>query len=161
MSARLTFREIDDKVNQTVLGTFDLKRAVLFGVNDLTAMAEDVAGETSANDIFIESLTTHGDIYMMLDDEDAVEAVKPFNGFGVLTCGWAAPVDNGDFDGPPSEHPQKRRVKLFCYCDTDGQVTSSLRFQDDPDEVIMDPGQARGSLADAVHEFNKKVRANA
>lgn len=160
MSNQLTFRAIDDQVHAMVENPFDIKRAMLFGVNDLTELANDATGETSWTDIYIKQVTDHGDVYMMLESEMAAESVKGFTGFGVLTTGWAAPITDGEpFDGPPSEHPQKRRVKLFVFCDASGQVFSSIRFKDDPDEVIVDPGQARGSLADAVHEFNKKVRA--
>jgi hypothetical protein len=35
----------------------------------------------------------------------------------------------------------------------DGGVGSVLRFADTPDEVITDPGNAKGSLADAVEQL--------
>jgi hypothetical protein len=86
----------------------------------------------------------------------------------VLTCGWAAPIDkshksaddndNDDDDDedddanekvPPSQHPQRRRVRLVAVVGDQG-VGSVLRFADTPKEIVTDAGSARGSLADAV-----------
>jgi len=90
----------------------------------------------------------------------------------VLTCGWAAPIDRSDqchddddddaegdddVEGddeklPPSQHPQRRRVRLVVVVGDQG-VGSVLRFADAPKEIVTDAGSARGSLADAVNNL--------
>lgn len=163
MTTQTTFRTIDEKVNQAIKGTFEVPRALLFGVNDLTDLAKELVGDAVGDEISVTKVTDHGDIYMMLESDEAIEQIKLYTGFAVVTCGWAAPIAGPDDDeyegGPPSEHPLRRRVKLICFCNNDGTVASSIRFQDDPDNIIVDPGVARGSLADAVQEFNDRVRS--
>jgi hypothetical protein len=76
-----------------------------------------------------------------------------FDAAAVLTCGWAAPVnDEEDDDMPPSAHPRRRRVRLIVVV-SDAGVGSVLRFADAPDEIVTDPGNAKGSLADAVEHL--------
>lgn len=142
----------------TSLDGFDLKRARLYGVAvvDPEGVAENVDGA-----LRITFLAEHGDVYELLDAPTSAIA-RMFDAAVVLTCGWAAPVqDDGsgtEFMGPPSEHPLRRRVRLVVAVCDDG-VGSVLRFADSPDEVICDPGAARGSLADAVTNlwFDPKV----
>ena len=55
-------------------------------------------------------------------------------------------------DGAPSEHALRRRVRLVVVV-ADHGVASVLRFADDPDDIISDPGSATGSLADAITSF--------
>lgn len=142
----------------TSLDGFDLKRARLYGVAvvDPEGVAENVDGA-----LRITFLAEHGDVYELLDAPTSAIA-RMFDAAVVLTCGWAAPVSdddaNSEFSGPPSEHPSRRRVRLVVAVGDDG-VGSVLRFADAPDEVICDPGAARGSLADAVTNlwFDPKV----
>ena len=76
-----------------------------------------------------------------------------FDAAVVLTCGWAAPIRDEDDDNetsvPPSQHPERRRVRLVVVVGDCG-VGSVLRFADTPNDVVTDAGAARGSLADAV-----------
>jgi len=142
----------------TSLDGFDLKRARLYGVAivDPEGMADNADGA-----LRITFLAEHGDVYELLDAPTSAIA-RMFDAAVVLTCGWAAPVQDGnsdpEFSGPPSEHPLRRRVRLVVAVCDDG-VGSILRFADSPDEVICDPGAARGSLADAVTNlwFDPKV----
>ena len=136
----------------TSLDGFDLKRARLYGVAvvDPKGVVESIDGA-----LRITFLAEHGDVYELLDAPTSAIA-RMFDAAVVLTCGWAAPIADEEsadrFDGPPSEHPLKRRVRLVvAVCD--GGVGSVLRFADTPDEVICDPGAARGSLADAVNSL--------
>lgn len=118
---------------------FELGEARLYGVS-LT--------EGEADLTFI---SAHEDIYELLDRPSDI--AKKFDYIGVVTTGWAAPLnDNGEVDGAPSEHALRRRVRLVITANRDG-VASVLRFADEPDEVVTDPGQATGSLADAIHKF--------
>ncbi len=142
----------------TSLDGFDLKRARLYGVAvvDHEGIALNADGA-----LRITFLAEHGDVYELLDAPTSAIA-RMFDAAVVLTCGWAAPVHDEDeeteFTGPPSEHPKRRRVRLVVAVCDDG-VGSVLRFADSPEEVISDPGAARGSLADAVTNlwFDPKV----
>jgi hypothetical protein len=130
------------------LSSFDLKRARLYGINIV-----DVAGVEKQADgaLRISFLAEHGDVYELLEARGSAIA-RMFDAAAVLTCGWAAPVDDDESDVPPSVHPRRRRVRLLVVVG-DGGVGSVLRFADTPDEVITDPGNAKGSLADAVEQL--------
>lgn len=91
----------------------------------------------------------YGDVYDLLDHPETLSAIKGEEFFGVLTSGWAAPLEECDDDTPPSKAKQRRRVRLFVSANENG-VISVLRFKDKPDESIVDEGNAKGSLADAV-----------
>ena len=97
------------------------------------------------------------DVYELLDSSETLNAIKGVDFFGILTCGWAASMDDCDDDVPPSQAKGRRRVRLFVAAGIDGAV-SVLRFADNPDEIITDEGKARGSLAEAIMElYDKKV----
>ena len=125
---------------------FDLKRARLYGINvvDPNGVEQQADGA-----LRISFLAEHGDVYELLESRGSAIA-RMFDAAAVLTCGWAAPVDDdGEDDLPPSVHPRRRRVRLVVVVG-DAGVGSVLRFADTPDEIVTDPGNARGSLADAV-----------
>ena len=142
------------------LDGFDLKRARLYGISVV-----DVGGVNRLEDgaLRITFLAEHGDVYELIDAPTSA-IVRMFDAAVVLTCGWAAPIDkshksaddNDDEDDddaneklPPSQHPQRRRVRLVVVVGDQG-VGSVLRFADTPKEIVTDAGSARGSLADAV-----------
>ena len=145
------------------LDGFDLKRARLYGISVV-----DVGGVDRLEDgaLRITFLAEHGDVYELIDAPTSA-IVRMFDAAVVLTCGWAAPLDrsreendrgddhdsNADHDSdtsvPPSQHPQRRRVRLVVVVGDQG-VGSVLRFADTPKEIVTDAGSARGSLADAV-----------
>jgi len=92
------------------------------------------------------------DVYDLLDSNEAREVAQQGD-IAVVTGGWAAPISaDDDFDGPPSEHPDKRRVRLVV-CASRNNICAAMRFGDDVDNVITDDGKARGSLNDAVLEL--------
>ena len=138
------------------LDGFAHKKARLYGVSivDLDAARRDDDGA-----LRITFLAEHGDVYELLEaPTNAV--VRAFDAAVVLTTGWAAPL--GDHDGtPPSEHPERRRVRLVVVVCDEG-VASVLRFADAPDDIVTDAGSARGSLADAVAHlwFDPPVHAS-
>lgn len=103
----------------------------------------------------------NGDVYELLGNPFSVHVCATSDAIGVLTCGWAAPVDDdSDYDDlPPSVHPKRRRVRLLVCASRDG-VASVLRFQDDPDNPITDEDRASGSLADAVHQLVAQAQAS-
>jgi hypothetical protein len=141
------------------LDGFDLKRARLYGISVV-----DVGGVNRLEDgaLRITFLAEHGDVYELIDAPTSA-IVRMFDAAVVLTCGWAAPIDRShqrsdddddddDNDNeklPPSQHPQRRRVRLVVVVGDQG-VGSVLRFADTPKEIVTDAGSARGSLADAV-----------
>lgn len=135
--------EVEQRLNDTQVG-YNITKAQLYSVTKY--------GEfTIAN--------TCGDVYELLSDSESVEVASTSDFVAVLTCGWASPVSNTDDDElAPSQHPQRRRVRLFVLANRHG-VASVLRFQDEPDEVVTDEGNAVGSLNDAVRELC--ARANA
>lgn len=91
----------------------------------------------------------YGDVYDLLDSPETLAAIKGEEFFGVLTSGWAAPIEECNEDTPPSKAKERRRVRLFVSATDDGAI-SVLRFKDNPDETVIDEGTAKGSLADAV-----------
>ncbi|NCA13403.1 MAG: hypothetical protein EBS89_04610 [Proteobacteria bacterium] len=101
----------------------------------------------------------HGDVYELLASPKARSVAKDSEFVAILTCGWASPItEDGDDEVAPSQHPQRRRVRLFIVASRKG-VASVLRFRDDPENPITDDGQARGSLADAVQQLFARADA--
>lgn len=95
------------------------------------------------------------DVYELIDhiNDDKILANTSFDYFTLITHGWAAPLNkNGEVDGAPSKHPERRRVRLIVAVkpEADNDVASILQFSDEPDDLIFDYGTATGSLADAV-----------
>lgn len=143
MTNSKAFKMIDEEVMKGIPAGddgFDMSKAGLYGVHEF-ADGGAIAIKESEN----------GDVYQLLGDLESIVKLIPYDGFGIVTVGWAAPLakDNDDFDGPPSQHPEKRRVRLFCYCNSQGNVSSSIRFKDN-NEVTYDENQATGSLKDAM-----------
>jgi hypothetical protein len=92
------------------------------------------------------------DVYDLIDEIDADKLQTNYNYFSILTTGWAAPLGkNGEVEGAPSEHKDRRRVTLVVGIDIDNKalVGSALKFDDD-DEMVFDFGDATGSLATAI-----------
>ena len=143
MTVNKAFKMIDEEIIKGIPkgdDGFDMGKAGLYGIHEF-ADGGAIAIKESEN----------GDVYQLLGDLDSIVKLIPYDGFGIVTVGWAAPLpkDGDDFEGPPSQHPAKRRVRLFCYCNAKGSVSSSIRFKDD-DEVMYDENQATGSLKEAM-----------
>lgn len=94
------------------------------------------------------------DIYDLLESDEVEEQLSETSlAVLVVTTGWASPrsKDKDDEDDVrPSEHPERRRVRLSIYANRLGEVASIIRFEDDPNEIVTDEGSATGSLADAI-----------
>lgn len=134
----LIVQEIQDKIDYE----FDSKYAKVFGV-----MLNDNF------DIQFEPIKTGADVYELINDSPEVfAAVNEYDLITIATCGWAAP--NDDNKGiAPSEHPERRRVRLLTTANTNSQFGSSISFKDNADEPVFDYGNARGALADAIMEL--------
>jgi len=98
----------------------------------------------------IRILTRDGDAYEALEMV-ADKHLKEWElGIGIITTGWASPVGaDGNPDGVPSEHPLRRRVRLVSCVDKAKRMASSLRFADEPNDLITDES-GQGSLANAL-----------
>ena len=100
-------------------------------------------------------LAKNADVYDLLEAKET-QLVRMFDACLILTTGWASPLGaNGEVEGRPSEHPQRRRVRLAIVVSDDVEgspvtVANILCFQDDPENPILDLGSASGSLAEAV-----------
>ena len=143
MTVNKAFKMIDEEIIKGIPkgdDGFDMSKAGLYGIHEF-ADGGAIAIKESEN----------GDVYGLHGNLENIVKLVPYDGFGIVTVGWAAPLpkDGDDFEGPPSQHPAKRRVRLFCYCNAKGSVSSSIRFKDD-DEVMYDENQATGSLKEAM-----------
>lgn len=135
--------QVEEQVSEILKlrGSFDTKRAELY------ALTFDTNGAVS-----VELITSNGDVYDLIDSAIEDKSTEGLDGIAVLTCGWAAPLPKADDDDDhvaPSQHPERRRVRLVICANREG-VASVLRFQDTPDEITTDEGSAKGSLADAI-----------
>lgn len=109
----------------------------------------------------ITKVGSHPDVYDLLGSQETTKVARVSDCIAVLTCGWASPVsdDDDDSDLPPSKHPKRRRVRLVVVANPNG-VASVLRFQDDPDNIISDDGNAVGSLNDAVRSVFARAKSD-
>lgn len=142
MSETLMKAEFAERlISEQLEGDFDLKTALFFAINETDeGVAMVLAGE-------------HGDVYDLLDSDDSRAVAKVSDYIALVTCGWASPItadsDDDDEQVAPSQHPQRRRVRLMVFAGKDGWA-SVMRFSDTPDETITDDGNARGALAEAI-----------
>ena len=132
-----------ESVLHGMIDSFELPGARLYGINTGDAV-ESVPAPCL--------LAQHPDVYALLESPTSGLA-HMFDAAAIVTTGWAAPLDeNGEVRGAPSEHEQRRRVRLVVLVANSG-VASVLRFADEPDDVVTDPGSATGSLAEAIERF--------
>lgn len=97
-----------------------------------------------------------GDVYELIDNIAQDQFHLNYDYITLKTTGWAAPLDDdGNVQGAPSEHPGRRRVRLFVTVDVVNKKTigSSLTFGDDPENPIYDFNEATGSLAEAMESL--------
>lgn len=133
---------VESKLHE-LLDTFELPGARLYGIN---------CADCPSTQPNLCSLAQHPDVYELLDSPSSALA-RMFDAAAIVTTGWAAPLGpDGSIDGAPSEHELRRRVRLVVVV-ADHGVASVLRFADQPDDVVTDPGSATGSLADAITNF--------
>jgi hypothetical protein len=72
----------------------------------------------------------------------------------IETCGYAAPADN--FNGAPSEHPARRRVRLIIVANREGDIGSAFVFSDDPSDPITS-AMGSGTLSDKLSEAMQRL----
>lgn len=125
---------------------FKLPMCTLYGVN-ITSTGQLVD---------VEQLDAKPDVYDLLSTPASLrnqDNHTSYTTWALVTTGWAAPLPaDGNIDGAPSDHPERRRVRLVITANMDG-VASVVRFEESPLDTMVDPGQATGSLNDAVMKF--------
>ena len=132
---------VEGLLNEQLGEQFDVGQAQLFSVIEQgESVSMTLAGES-------------GDVYELLQSMDTAFVAKVSDYMVVLTSGWASPITSDDDEEiAPSQHPERRRVRLVVMANREG-VASVMRFQDDADNTITDDGQARGSLAEALSDL--------
>lgn len=123
-----------------------------FAMKKAKAFAVEVGGT-------VRIIGEHGDVYELLETLSNRKLLDTDVAIGVETCGWACPIQEGVDDEEqvaPSQHPDRRRVRLIALVTRKFDMASAMGFADTPDEVITDDGSARGSLAE---ELMNTVRA--
>jgi len=143
----MSIMALASKVDELITLPADQKTAKLiavFGTNELEITSDDLA-----------QVAEHGDVYDLLESDIARSTAQFADAITLVTCGWASPIAEGQSDDEqvaPSQHPERRRVRLVVTA-TREYTASVLRFSDDWEHPITDEGHARGSLADAVREL--------
>lgn len=147
------FVTVVENIHDTVNYAFDSKHCEAFGV----LIDKDL-------NVQIEKIDSSSDIYDMLDT-DNVDLLNQINNYDMVsfaTNGWAAPIANDDDEEyrgvAPSQHPQKRRVRLLSSANIHNQVGSSILFSDSIDSPVYDYGNARGAMANAIIILMDKAR---
>jgi hypothetical protein len=109
------------------------------------------------NELLANLILEDSDVYELIEElrTDRKEELTGLDFLSIITWGWAAPLNsNGEVEGAPSKHPDKRRVRLIISLDINSKESASvLQFQDSKDDLVFDYGSATGSLADALQEI--------
>lgn len=123
------------------------KKATLVGIK----MTED--GYTSQ---VIEYRT---DVYELLQKAPEAKNIKDYDLIGILTAGWAAPVNDNDNDEiAPSLHPDRRRVNLAMFSNSSIQTVSVMSFDDDLEEILVQTS-GQGALQDEFVNALEKIES--
>lgn len=139
MNINTLMEQVDSNLSGDLPST-DMSNARLYSIDESGDAV--VAGE-------------HGDVYDLLANPLSSLVAKMSHAVALETCGWASPLPQGDdeYEGvAPSQHPERRRVRLLVVANPTG-TASALRFGDDWLNPIYDYGNAVGSLAEAVGEL--------
>lgn len=131
-----------------------INNALKFDMNEKSATAYGI--NRDGDSLKCEVISRMADVYDLIDSLFDCDNAKSFDYLSIITWGWAAPLgENGEVDGAPSKHPQKRRVKLIISGSSaeKGLIGSVVNFSDAPDEPVFDYGDATGSLASAFTEI--------
>lgn len=144
------FEQIARNVHNDIDQFREEKKASLIGIK----MSDD--------GISYEPIFANGDIYTLLESHSAMKKAKDsqYDLVAVLTSGWAAPNnDDQHRNTPPSEHPERKRVKMTLVGNTSIQYGSVLSINGQGEDMF-DYMTASGSLAESFTEFMEKWRGN-
>ncbi len=132
-----------------LIDSFEMSGAHLYGVSIDNV---DNVRQEKPDAVRVSFLAQHPDVYELLQAPTSTLG-RMFHAAAIVTTGWAAPLGpDGKVDGAPSEHALRRRVRLVVVV-CDSGVASVIRFQDTPDDVVIDDGSATGALAEAIHAY--------
>jgi hypothetical protein len=143
--------ELLEKIARQLVKTADMEAR--------SASVLAVVGATPGKRRTHSEIVNSPDIYSALDLA-AAKTPADANALAIITCGWAAPTDDDEtsVEVAPSLHPKRQRVCLVVTTHLDtGETVSALRFANKRGTVI-DYGQARGTLADAVAQVGNDIR---
>lgn len=144
------FEQIARNVHNDIEEYREEKKATLIGIK----MSDD--------GVLYETIHSNGDIYALLESNAAIRKAKSnkYDLVAVLTAGWAAPNNNDEhIDVPPSQHPERKRVKMTLVGNTNIQYGSVLSMAGE-EEAMFDYMTASGSLALSFTDFMEKWREN-
>lgn len=116
----------------------------------LKAFDAPVVGATLVRFVRCEDAPDEFELGLLPIDGHPVEMLVGFRApadwlaLGVITGGWAAPLDGSR----PSAHPEARRVTQVFLIDRDGVTASVLRYPDGSIQRL--PGPAEGAVPDAL-----------
>lgn len=116
-------------------------------IKDGTGIWENYGGE------WVQCPIDNSDPYLLLSTRGMLGtgSAGSLSALVLLTSGWGAPLnENGEAEGAPSEHPQRRRVHLMVVTTPDGCQASRLQFEGESEPVDDETGGASGALADAL-----------
>jgi hypothetical protein len=126
---------------------FHYKEAQLLAIEQLKE------GNATLVDVF--TADTNEDIYDLLEGNGVANVLKTHGFVGLITTGWAAPIRHeSEPEIKASKHPDRQRVRLVIVADKEN-VCSVLRMEGN-DEVMVDEGEATGSLNDALRKAIKR-----
>ena len=132
-----------------LIDSFEMSGARIYGV---TIDEVERVHEERHDALRVSFLAQHPDVYELLQAPTS-SLGRMFHAAAIVTTGWAAPLGpDGSVEGAPSEHLLRRRVRLVVVV-CDAGVASVIRFEDAPDDVVVDDGSATGSLAEAIHAY--------
>lgn len=114
----------------------DAKKATLVGIRLVD------------NQIISEKISDNNDVYNLISEIPMfAKSVSNYDMLSILTAGWAAPVNNDQDDNiPPSEHKDRRRVRIAMVGNTSTQYSAIMAFDDQTDEPMYLENEGAGAL---------------
>lgn len=132
-----------------------IQKMLDFDTSSASAVMYGISINDDGNPQFVK-FAEDGDVYDLIENIRQDQIHRNYNYITLKTTGWAAPINaDGSVNGAPSEHPERRRVRLFVTLDINNEkvIGSSLTFNDDSENPIYDFNTAEGSLADAMESL--------
>lgn len=125
-----------------------------FGYSEAQLLAIEQLKEGSATLVDVFTTDTNKDIYDLLEGNGVANILKTHSFVGLVTTGWASPLEEGQEPTQPSKDPNRQRIRLVIVANKEG-VCSVVRFKD-REGVVVDEGSATGSLNDALLKAIKR-----
>jgi hypothetical protein len=129
-------------------------------IQQVALTIDEMVANTPSNDPFSMEATLFGcdddGAYILASGRDPYEVLcntpKPsrITAMAFVVTGWASPTT--DNDTPPSQHPERIRIRLVTAVGYDGFATV-MRRADQPDEVEDMGDEGEGALRDALEAW--------